>query len=118
MNTTQIDNVSAGYVFVYDEASGRVLWTHEKMVELPRGRETAIAGITPAECEQVRAEAARVFSGRRVKALIAPQGFALSENAQVFVDPKTQALRTHTDEIPDLAMRFAGGKGNGASPPA
>lgn len=106
MNTPQIDHVSAGYVFVYDAKTGDVLWTHEKLVEVVRGREERAARMTEAECEQVRTEAARVFRGRDVKALIAPEGFALRENVRISVDASRGSLREIPDELPGLADRF------------
>ncbi len=107
MNTPRIDNVSAGHVFAYDVKTGDVLWTHEKVVEVIRGREERPTRITEAECEQVRAEAARVFRGREVKALIAPEGFALRENVRISVDPETRILREIPDEPRSLADRLA-----------
>ena len=107
INTPQIDNVSAGYVFAYDAKTGDVLWTHQKLVEVIRGREECPKQITEAEAEQVRAEAARVFRNREVKVLIAPEGFALSENVRIVVDPEKKILREIPDEPRSLAERFA-----------
>lgn len=107
MNTPQIDNVSAGYVFAYDAKTGDVLWTHEKIVEVIRGCEDRPTRITQAEGEQVRAEAARVFRGRDVKVLMAPEGFALRENVRISVDPDKKILREIPEESRDLADRFA-----------
>ncbi len=107
MHTPEIDNVSAGYVFVYDAKTGDVLWTHEKIVEVIRGREERPIRITDAECEQVRAEAAHIFKGREVKALIAPEGFALRENVRLAVDPAKKYLREMPDEPRSVADRFA-----------
>jgi hypothetical protein len=107
MSTLPIDNVSAGYVFVYDAKTGDLLWTHEKIVEVIRGREERPTRITEAECEQVRAEAGRVFRGREVKALTAPEGFALRENMRISVDPDKKTLREIPDERRSLADRFA-----------
>lgn len=107
MHAQQIDNVSAGYVFAYDDASGEVLWTHEKIVEVVRGQEACTIRISAAECEQIRVEAARVFRGRKVKALISPEGFALGENTRITVDPKTQVLQEHNEATPTLSERFA-----------
>jgi hypothetical protein len=107
MTMPQIDNVSAGYVFAYDAKTGDVLWTHEKIVEVIRGREDYPVRLTDADCEQVRTEAARVFRGREVKALIAPEGFTLAENVRVKVDPDKRTLHTIRDEGTTLADRFA-----------
>jgi hypothetical protein len=107
MKTPKIDNVSAGYVFAYDAKTGDVLWTHEKIVEVNRGREERPTRLTAAECEQVRAEAAQVFRGREVEALIAPEGFAPGENVRVSVEPSKKALRVIPDEPRSLADRFA-----------
>jgi hypothetical protein len=107
MSTEQIDNVSAGHVFVYDAKTGNVLWTHEKVVEVIPGREEYPTRITEAECEEVRAQAARVFRGREVKALIAPEGFAPGENVRISVDPEKKTLREIPDEPRSLADRFA-----------
>ena len=107
MNTPQIDNVSAGYVFAYDAKTGDVLWTHEKIVEVIHGQDEPPLRITEAECEQVRAEAAQVFRGREVEALIAPEGFALRENMRISVDPDNKTLREIPDEPGSIAARFA-----------
>jgi hypothetical protein len=107
MNIPQIDNVSAGYVFAYDARTGEVLWTHEKIVEVSRGCPERPARITDMECEEIRAEAAKVFLGRRVEALIAPEGFALGENVRITVDPDKRSLRESCYELPSLAERFA-----------
>jgi hypothetical protein len=107
MHIPQIDNISAGYIFAYDAKTGEVLWTHEKMVEVIRGREACPTRVTAMEREQVRDEAARVFPDRRVEALIAPEGFALRENVRVSVDPKKKILKELQDEAPSLAARFA-----------
>lgn len=106
MSTPQIDNVSAGYVFAYDDSTGEVLWTHEKIVEVNRGQDVCTIRITASECEQVRVGAARVFRGRKVKAMIAPEGFALSENMRITVDPKTQMLHEHKNVETSLSERF------------
>lgn len=106
MNTPRIDNVSAGLVFAYDAKTGDVLWTHEKIVEVIREREECRTRITEAECEQVRAEAARVFRGREVKALIAPEGFALRENVRISVDAAKKTVYEIPDEPRSLADRF------------
>jgi hypothetical protein len=113
MRNPRIDNVSAGYIFAYDAETGDVLWTHEKIVEVVRDREERPARVTETECEQVRAEAARVFRDRKVKALIAPQGFALGENMRISIDPQKKTLREEKEAHRDLADRFsdAGGKG-------
>ena len=102
-----IDNVSAGYVFVYDAKTGDVLWTHEKLVEVIRGCNERPTRITDAECEQVRAEAARVFPSLKLKALIAPDGFALRENVRISVEPGTKVLCEVPEEPRSLADRFA-----------
>ncbi len=107
MSTLAIDNVSAGYVFAYDAKTGDVLWTHEKIVEVIRGREERPTRITEAECEQLRAEAARVFRCLEVKALIAPEGFALRENVRISIDPDKKTLCEILDEPRSLADRFA-----------
>ena len=107
MNTPNIANVSAGYVFAYDAKTGDVLWTDEQIVEVISGREKRTTRITEAECEQIRAEAAQVFRGREVEALIAPEGFAPGENVRVSVEPSTKALRVIPDEPRSLADRFA-----------
>lgn len=107
MNTPNIDNVSAGYVFAYDVKTGDVLWTDEKIVEVISGRERRPTRNTEAECEQVRVEAAQVFRGREVEALIAPEGFAPGENVRVSVEPSTKGLRLIPDEPRSLADRFA-----------
>jgi hypothetical protein len=107
MNIPQIDNISAGYVFAYDAKTGEVIWTHEKMVEMIRGREACPTRITDMEREQVRNEAARVFPDRKVEALIAPEGFALRENVRVSVHPRKKILMELEDEVPSLATRFA-----------
>lgn len=107
MNTPDIDNVCAGYVFAYDAKTGEVLWTHEKTVEVIRGREERPTRITEAECEQVRDEAARVFRGREVEALIAPEGFAMGENVRISVEPSKKVLRETPEEPSSLADQFA-----------
>lgn len=107
MNNPQIDNLSAGHVFAYDVKTGDVLWTHEKIVEVIRGRDECTTLITEAECEQVRAEAARIFRDREVKALVAPEGFAVRENVRISVDPDKKTLREIPDEPRSLADRFA-----------
>jgi hypothetical protein len=107
MNTSQIDNVSAGYVFAYDAKSGEVLWTHEKIVEVIQGREACPIRITEMECDQVKAEASRVFPNRKIEALIAPEGFALRENTRMSVDPKKKILVELEEDIPRLADRFS-----------
>jgi hypothetical protein len=107
MHKPQIDNVSAGYVIAYDAKGGDVLWVHEKIVEVIRGREERPIRISEAEREQVRVEAGQVFRGRAVEVLIAPQGFALRENVRISVDPDTKVLREIPDDPQGLAERFA-----------
>ena len=113
MTNPRIDNVSAGYIFAYDEKTGDVLWTHEKIVEIVRGRQERPTPITDAECEQVRTEAARIFRGRKINAIIAPEDFALGENVRVSVDPRKKILHVERDEPRSLADRFSdfGGQG-------
>jgi hypothetical protein len=106
MNPPPIDNASAGFVFVYDAKTGEVVWTHEKLVEVVRGRGECPARITEPEREQIRAEAARVFPDRKIEALIAPDGFALSENAKISIDPRTRVLREEPAETRSLAERL------------
>lgn len=107
MSARRIDNVSAGYVFVYDAKTGDVLWTHEKIVEMVRGCEDRPTSLTEAECERVRAEAARVFKGKEVKALIAPDGFVPAENARVRIDPDKKVPYAVAAETRSFAARFA-----------
>jgi hypothetical protein len=107
MSEPQFDNVSVGYVFVYDGTTGDVLWTHERIVEVIRGLEERPTRITEAECERVRVEAAHVFRGRDVRALIAYEGFALRDNSRIVVDPETKSLREIADEPGNLADRFS-----------
>ena len=107
MNTPEIDNVSAGYIVAYDARTGDVLWTHEKIVEMIRGCEQRPNPITKTESEQIRAKAAEVFPHREVKAMIAPEGFALRENVRISVDPLKEILCEITDEPRSLAYRFA-----------
>jgi len=106
MSMPQIDNVSAGYVFVYDGETGDVLWTHEKIVEVIRGAPGRPARISDAECEHVRASAARIFRRREVKAVVAPEGFTVRENVRMSVDPAKQTLREIEDEPRSFADRF------------
>ena len=107
MGMPQIDNVSAGYVFVYDHETGDVLWTHEKIVEVVRGAPGRPARISQAECEHVRADAARIFRGREVRAVIAPEGFTVRESVRISVDPAKHTLREIADEPRSFADRFA-----------
>lgn len=107
MSSRQIDNVTAGYVFACDAASGEVLWTYRKIVEVARGCGERPARITDEECARVRAEAARVFRDCRVEALIAPEGLALAENVSIRVDPATRALCEQPVDVPTLGQRFA-----------
>lgn len=107
MGMPEIDNVSAGYVFVYDDKTGDVLWTHEKIVEVIRGAPGRPARISDAECEQVRADAARIFRGREVKAVVAPEGFTVRENVRIAVDPAKRTLREIAEEPRSFADRFA-----------
>lgn len=107
MNTPQIDNLSAGYVFAYDAMTGEVLWTHEKIVEVSREREACPIRITEMERDQVEAEAGRVFPDRKIESLIAPEGFALRENTRMSVDPKKKILVELEAEIPRLVDRFS-----------
>ncbi len=103
MNAPKCDYVSAGYVFAYDAKSGEVLRTHETIVEVIQGSDERPTRITDAECEQVRSEVARVFPGREVEALIAPEGFALGENVRLSVDPGNKVVCVVPDEPPSLA---------------
>jgi hypothetical protein len=106
MSAPQFENVSVGYVLVYDSTTGDVLWTHERIVEVPRDREEGPTQITEEECERVRAEAAEVFRGRDVRALIAYEGFALRDNTRIVIDPESKALREIADEPGNLADRL------------
>jgi hypothetical protein len=106
MNPPPIDNVSAGFIFAYDAKTGEVVWTHEKLVEIIRGRGECPARLTEPEREQVRAEAARLFPDRQIEALTAPDGFALSENVKISIDPRTKIIREEPAERRTLAERF------------
>lgn len=105
--TPRIDNVSAGYAFAYDVKTGEVLWTHEKLVEVEAGQAGSANRITETECEQIRAEAARVFRRRDIDILPAPDGFVLRDNVRIVIDPKSKTLREIQDEPRSLADRFA-----------
>ena len=107
MSITQIDNVSAGYVFAYDANTGDVLWTHEKFVEVLGELKEPLPQITEDECEQVKAEAAKVFRGRKVEAMIAPEGFALSDKVRISVDVDQKTLCEIPDKPQSLTDRFA-----------
>jgi hypothetical protein len=106
MSEAQFDNISAGYVFVYDGTTGDVLWTHQRIVEVIRGQEERPKRITEAECERVRAEAAQVFRGRDVRAMIADEGFVLRDNTRIVVDPETKVLREIAGEPENIADHF------------
>ncbi|MEZ4990422.1 MAG: hypothetical protein R2824_08420 [Saprospiraceae bacterium] len=107
-----IYSLSAGYIFAYDAQTGRVLWTHEKIIEAVHGCENNISQFTDEECEQIRSEAAHIFPELDVKALMAPRGFTLGENVKVVVDVKTKTLKMVPDEPQSLAERFANSKKN------
>jgi hypothetical protein len=113
MKIPKIDNVSAGYVFAYDAKTGAVLWTHEKIVEILCGKQGRPPRITEEECEQIRAEAARVYCGQEVKALIAPDGFAMRENARIAVDVDKKTLYEISDEPRNFTDFLAGANKKG-----
>ena len=94
MPVARVDHVSAGYIFAYDGKTGHVLWTHEKVVEVIPGRDYRPSPITDADCERVRAEAAKAFRDRDVKAMAAPREFGFAENVRIRVNPSTRMLET------------------------
>ncbi len=104
----KLDHMLTGFVVAFDAETGDVLRVLETSVETVDGKPTHAAEITPAECEKVRAEAARNSPRRRVDVITAPPDMEQPEGELVryHVDPMTRKLRVEPECDPRFNARL------------
>jgi hypothetical protein len=95
----KLDHALAGFVVAFDTETGDVLHVRERLVETIDGKPVNATQITPDECEEVRAEAARNAPRRRVDVIVAPPdaGHPEGERVRYHVDPMTRKLRIEAE---------------------
>jgi len=105
MSIPKIDHRLVGVVVAFDAETGDVLHVHKKFVETCDGEPSCSTDITPEEREEIRSEAARCHSRRRVDVLVAPPEPSEREDEaplRYHVDPMSRKLRTEPQCDPRL----------------
>lgn len=105
MSIPKIDHRLAGVVVAFDAETGDVLHVHKKFVETCDGEPSCSTDITPEEREEIRSDAARCHSRRRVDVLVAPPELGEREDEaplRYHVDPMSRKLRTEPQCDPRL----------------
>ena len=102
-----IDHVFAGRIVAYDARTGKVLWVHEKFVEVVRNRGEPLPEIGEMEKDQLRDQASSVFRSREITVLLAPPDVELPDNARVAVDSQEVVFDEAFDEPRGLTDIFS-----------
>ena len=96
MSLPNIDHRLVGVVVAFDADTGDVLHVHQKFVEVVDGEPSYSTEMTPDECEEIRAEAARYHPRQRVDVIMPPPELVQRDGeapVRYHVDPMTRKLR-------------------------